>query len=240
MNVDTFSQRIGNLKVLRKIKKGKRKGFSWECKCICGKVVKIGNYDIINKLRTSCGCVGRQRPRIRNQHIENENNINEIRVEEGLTQKALSIAVGISLGHLINITAGYTGPLSKGRPRVWAVKMCEVLEADLSQIWPREVCDMKRGELLQDQRNDILLSEHSLNGVDYKKPHSAIMKALNILTIRQKYILIYRFYMNETLETVGNRFNITRERIRQEESKALRRLRHPTISERLRDVYNIN
>ena len=52
----------------------------------------------------------------------------------------------------------------------------------------------------------------------------------------------YRFGLSDgysrTLEEVGRLFNVTRERVRQIESKALRKLRHPSRSKKLRDFLN--
>ncbi|MFH0855223.1 MAG: RNA polymerase sigma factor RpoD [Candidatus Omnitrophota bacterium] len=62
--------------------------------------------------------------------------------------------------------------------------------------------------------------------------------ALSTLTDREKKILVLRFGIqdgsNRTLEEVGNVFRVTRERVRQIEAKALKKLRHPTRSRRLR------
>ncbi len=63
--------------------------------------------------------------------------------------------------------------------------------------------------------------------------------ALDTLTPREMDVLKLRYGLfdgrNHTLEEVGQRFNVTRERIRQIEAKALRKLRHPSRSKRLRD-----
>ncbi len=63
--------------------------------------------------------------------------------------------------------------------------------------------------------------------------------ALSGLTIREKRVLQLRFGLddgaNRTLEEVGKEFNLTRERIRQIEAKALRKLRHPSRSRKLRE-----
>jgi len=66
-----------------------------------------------------------------------------------------------------------------------------------------------------------------------------IKSALSILSEREQNVLELRFGLNNnkehTLEEVSRYFNVTRERIRQIEAKALRKLRHPTRSRELRD-----
>ena len=64
-------------------------------------------------------------------------------------------------------------------------------------------------------------------------------EVLDTLTAREQKVLRLRFGMNDgrarTLEEVGKEFDVTRERIRQIEAKALRKLRHPSRSRKLRD-----
>ncbi|MFQ7310751.1 RNA polymerase sigma factor RpoD [Sellimonas sp.] len=66
-----------------------------------------------------------------------------------------------------------------------------------------------------------------------------LSEVLNTLTDREQKVLRLRFGMNDgrarTLEEVGKEFDVTRERIRQIEAKALRKLRHPSRSRKLRD-----
>ena len=66
-----------------------------------------------------------------------------------------------------------------------------------------------------------------------------LMTVLDTLTSREKKVLELRFGIldgrTRTLEEVGKEFNVTRERIRQIEAKALRKLRHPSRSKKLRD-----
>jgi RNA polymerase primary sigma factor len=66
-----------------------------------------------------------------------------------------------------------------------------------------------------------------------------IGQVLDFLTEREREVLEMRFGLNDgkdhTLEEVGKRFGVTRERIRQIEAKALRKLRHPSRSKSLRD-----
>ncbi|MDR0752105.1 MAG: RNA polymerase sigma factor RpoD [Christensenellaceae bacterium] len=65
---------------------------------------------------------------------------------------------------------------------------------------------------------------------------------LNTLAPREAMVLILRYGLRDnrprTLEEVGKVFNVTRERIRQIEAKALRRLKHPNKSKRLKDFFD--
>ena len=69
--------------------------------------------------------------------------------------------------------------------------------------------------------------------------HEQIDEMLEALSEREREVLQYRFGLEDgrsyTLEEVGKRFGVTRERIRQIEAKALRKLRHPSRSKKLRD-----
>ena len=69
-----------------------------------------------------------------------------------------------------------------------------------------------------------------------------LMEVLDTLTPREKKVLELRFGIvdgrTRTLEEVGKEFNVTRERIRQIEAKALRKLRHPSRSKKLKDFLN--
>ena len=66
-----------------------------------------------------------------------------------------------------------------------------------------------------------------------------LAEVLGTLTTREKQVLMLRFGLDDgkarTLEEVGKNFHVTRERIRQIEAKALRKLRHPSRSKKLKD-----
>jgi len=80
----------------------------------------------------------------------------------------------------------------------------------------------------QDETSKIILKEQ-LQGV------------LDTLSERENEVIKYRFGLETggpmTLEQVGHKFGVTRERIRQIEAKALRRLRHPSRSKKLKEFY---
>ena len=69
----------------------------------------------------------------------------------------------------------------------------------------------------------------------------ALKEILDTLTEREADVLRMRFGMYDgrthTLEEVGQRFNVTRERIRQIENKAIRKLRHPSRAKKIKDFY---
>ncbi len=75
----------------------------------------------------------------------------------------------------------------------------------------------------------------------FKILSSQIKEVLLTLSKREEEVISLRFGIKDgqqrTLEEVGGMFNVTRERVRQIEAKALKKLRHPTRSEKLRDFH---
>ena len=83
----------------------------------------------------------------------------------------------------------------------------------------------------------MAISWNQLNGNDFVKDE--LKQVLNTLTVREKEVLELRLGLfdgsSHTLEEVGKQFKVTRERIRQIEAKALRKLRHPSRAKKLKD-----
>ena len=94
--------------------------------------------------------------------------------------------------------------------------------------------DSHLGDFIEDQ--DAVAPNEEASYVLLKEQ---LGEVLETLTDREKKVLQLRFGLNDgksrTLEDVGQYFGVTRERIRQIEAKALRKLRHPTRSKKLRD-----
>jgi RNA polymerase primary sigma factor len=90
------------------------------------------------------------------------------------------------------------------------------------------------GDFIEDERIDS-----PIDATARRMLGEAILEALDDLAPREKEIVRLRFGLDDgkprTLEDVGRMFNVTRERIRQIESKTLAKLRHPQRSEKLRD-----
>jgi RNA polymerase primary sigma factor len=96
--------------------------------------------------------------------------------------------------------------------------------------------DSSLGDFIEDKKA-LAPAEEVVN----TKLGEQIGKVLSDLTPREEQVLRKRFGLGEksdhTLEEVGKLFNVTRERIRQIEAKALRKLRHPVRSQHLRSYY---
>ena len=94
--------------------------------------------------------------------------------------------------------------------------------------------DSHLGDFIQD--DDVMSPSDSTS---YNLLREQLMEVLETLTDREKKVLMLRFGLIDgrahTLEEVGRTFDVTRERIRQIEAKALRKLRHPSGSKRLKD-----
>lgn len=97
--------------------------------------------------------------------------------------------------------------------------------------------DSNLGDFIKDISN-LTPEEYAINEV-LKEEISDVLKTL---TEREGQVLKLRFGLEDgtcrTLEEVGNIFGVTRERIRQIEAKALRKLRHPSRSRKLKDYLN--
>lgn len=131
------------------------------------------------------------------------------------------------------------------------------VDGDLRQRWDRAAAKVNRilrameepmslespiGSEDNSQLGDFIEDEDALEPMDAaarEMLREAVKNALAVLSERERQVLELRFGLvdgtDHTLEEVGQYFNVTRERIRQIEAKALRKLRHPTRSRLLRD-----
>ena len=81
----------------------------------------------------------------------------------------------------------------------------------------------------------------SLCPLSFSLLKTQLLQVIETLTPREQKVIRLRYGLDDnharTLEEVGKEFNVTRERIRQIEAKALRKLRHPNRSKKLQDFY---
>ncbi|MCR4781578.1 MAG: RNA polymerase sigma factor RpoD [Lachnospiraceae bacterium] len=94
--------------------------------------------------------------------------------------------------------------------------------------------DSHLGDFIQDENAPV-----PADAATFTMLREQLEEVLGTLTEREQKVLILRFGLEDgrsrTLEEVGKEFNVTRERIRQIEAKALRKLRHPSRSRKLKD-----
>jgi len=94
--------------------------------------------------------------------------------------------------------------------------------------------DSRLGEFIEDES-----SPAPAEAASYQLLKEQVSDVLSSLTPREQKVLILRFGLQDgrsrTLDEVGQEFNVTRERIRQIEAKAIRKLRHPSRSRKLKD-----
>ena len=102
------------------------------------------------------------------------------------------------------------------------------------------------GEEEDSHLGDFIEDEQALAPTDVVASNllkEQLLEILDTLTPREEKVLRLRYGLDDgkprTLEEVGKEFNVTRERIRQIEAKALRKLRHPTRSKRLKEFIDV-
>ena len=99
------------------------------------------------------------------------------------------------------------------------------------------------GEEEDSHLEDFVEDKETLSPTEYTNRHmqrEKLYEVLDTLTEREKQVLILRYGLEDnhprTLEEVGKQFGVTRERIRQIEAKAIKKLKHPTKQKRLDDT----
>jgi RNA polymerase primary sigma factor len=94
--------------------------------------------------------------------------------------------------------------------------------------------DSHLGDFIEDEK-----TQSPGDNVNVKILKEQLLRVLDTLTPREQKVVRLRYGLDDgkprTLEEVGKEFNVTRERIRQIEAKALRKLRHPSRSKKLKD-----
>jgi len=156
----------------------------------------------------------------------------------------------------IALEAGYLEPQDR-QAILHSLEDATPMEADVRRRWSRAAAKVNRimrameepmsldspvGLEDNSQLGDFIEDEDAQEPMDAAARdmlRESVKLALAVLSGRERQVLELRFGLvdgkDHTLEEVGQFFNVTRERIRQIESKALRKLRHPTRSRHLRD-----
>ena len=171
-------------------------------------------------------------------------------ITRGIADTGRTIRVPVHMVETINKTLRMTRTLLQelGREPT-PEEVAERLNVSVSRV--REVLKISRdpvsldtpiGEEDDSHLGDFIEDGSALSPADsaaFSMLRAELATALESLTDRERQVVKLRFGLEDgrarTLEEVGKEFNVTRERIRQIEAKALRKLRHPSRSKRLKD-----
>ena len=171
-------------------------------------------------------------------------------ITRGIADTGRTIRVTVHMVETINKTLRMTRTLLQelGREPT-PEEVAERLNVSVSRV--REVLKISRdpvsldtpiGEEDDSHLGDFIEDDSALSPADsaaFSMLRAELATALESLTDRERQVVKLRFGLEDgrarTLEEVGKEFNVTRERIRQIEAKALRKLRHPSRSKRLKD-----
>jgi len=171
-------------------------------------------------------------------------------ITRGIADTGRTIRVPVHMVETINKTLRMTRTLLQelGREPT-PEEVAERLNVPVSRV--REVLKISRdpvsldtpiGEEDDSHLGDFIEDDTALSPADsaaFSMLREELSTALESLTDRERQVVRLRFGLEDgrarTLEEVGKEFNVTRERIRQIEAKALRKLRHPSRSKRLKD-----
>ncbi|MFW5998681.1 MAG: RNA polymerase sigma factor RpoD [Halanaerobiaceae bacterium] len=171
-------------------------------------------------------------------------------ITRAIADKSRTIRIPVHMKETINKLIKVSRQLAKEKGREPTDK--EIAERmDISEEKVREVKQYSQdpvsletpiGEEEDSDLGDFIENEESPipdEAITNELLREELEKVLDTLTNREKRILELRFGIDDdrprTLEEVGKQFGVTRERIRQIEAKALRKLRHPTRSKQLKD-----
>ncbi len=125
-----------------------------------------------------------------------------------------------------------------GLPEVKVAEILKIGQDPVSLETPiGEEEDSHLGDFIEDSN-----ATSPSDSAESKMLREQLLQVLNTLTPRENEVLRKRYGLDDnrpkTLEEVGKEFNVTRERIRQIEAKALRKLRHPSRTKKLKDYVN--
>jgi RNA polymerase sigma factor (sigma-70 family) len=165
---------------------------------------------------------------------------------------ARDIGFGSSnVNELISMRAAPINEIGEFSPLAKAVM--EGLGAAPSDLWTTAQLNMKLirntverhvsqnevQQMLENQSASMLLPSPEDEYLE-KEQAQKLQEVVETLTVREQQILAMRHHQEMTYEQVSNAFGVTRERVRQIELKALRKLRHHSRLDKIKEIYGIN
>jgi len=162
----------------------------------------------------------------------------KLREDLGLNQGQAATEIGICASQLGRFESLKMTPI--GKSGAWiptAIKIAEYFGADLEWIWPMSILAYRGTgryvtELSGDEIQNVLAGEQPQTPLEIAERNEIIddvQRQLVRLPERERDIVMSIYGNNETFKSVGDRYGLTRERIRQISLVAIRKLRHPSL-----------
>ncbi len=164
------------------------------------------------------------------------------RNEYMLTVVKMAKAIGIPMAAYSSYENMKASPVDEdGIVKKHAQAILNFLDVDFEEIWPEAVLQVKCSSMTKElYSEELALAVHSPRhllpdeALAQRELGDEVQTQLSRLMPREEKILRDRVYKDMTLEEIAADFEVNRERIRQIECKALRKLRHPSMSRALR------
>lgn len=171
-------------------------------------------------------------------NYERENNVAQCRLEKGLTQRELADIIGVSINSICLLELGYTSPMAVYKDgssivKKWVKKLVDALDVSISDLFPREICDISRAGLTNEQIIDIF--HGSLQNNDTGELKKQIDKVLKTIGKRESEVIIMHYFEDCDFRYIAKKFGVTYQRISGIHAKALREMRHPKRSKLIRE-----
>ena len=164
------------------------------------------------------------------EDYEKEANLNDFRLALGLSIKELCKKIDIPIHDYIALNNGTKSPVyeyphpNEGEPKRAVRELSKFMGVDLADLFPRYWCKINYDDLVPEQYHLLTASQTDhINEIEAKDLiYTAFMKCL---TAREEYVIVARHFHERTFIEIARDKNVVRERVRQIEAKAMRKLK---------------
>lgn len=168
------------------------------------------------------------------------NQLRERREATGMSACAFATSIGVQNSTYCRLEALKETPLCvKRKTKTWkpcARKIAAALHVEPSVLWPDAAIGIKQANAERrfdaEEMGALLMESPTASPFGLlaaAEEQKAVVEAVGLLTDREREILLARYVDDASLEDIAARQGVTRERIRQLEARALRRLRSPAL-----------
>jgi transcriptional regulator with XRE-family HTH domain len=167
------------------------------------------------------------------------------RLSAGMSQAQLAKAIGVTVTAYGELESMHRPPLLKrsGRWRPCALKIAAYWKCEPEELWPEAIKRVNKtvARITWDaQQYFEAYQPKALPAPDEPDLRPVLNEAVSVLQPREQRIIAGLYRDGKQLEEVAQDMGVSRERIRQIEAKALRRLRHPSVADKIKQVIDIS